>query len=189
MAATNGLLSAGLVFIVMAVVLVIGGMLLVQTYTAGKTIVGVQGNVFSAVNCYQNSANETPACGNALNGTYLTTSWNVSAPSLASDNNTATYSADLCADGFNSNFTGNYRTPLNVTSADWVVKYTIESSTHTATFHMVQNTCGYIAAPGLGIVQVYVKPYLELNESCGVSFGCGNGTYIHWFNSVPLGPP
>ena len=181
MSDTNQLLSGGIAIVILAVVLVIGGMLLTQTYLASVATTGASGPIYALSTCIQYAANDTTSCTNQTNGSYTTTAWTrVDDPEASFDNDSNTYSTDLCEWG-TQNFTSTYKIASNTTVAYWVVKYTLESATHTTNYTLSTPRCSQTG----GNYVLYAVSSTEANESCDVSFGCRNATGITWFNHAP----
>jgi len=173
--------GVGVGIIILAVILVIGGMLLTQTYLASVSTVSASGPIYALSTCIQYSANDTTSCTNQSNGTYTTTQWSrVYYPEASFDNDSNTYSTDLC-EWSGQNFTATYKIASNTTVAYWVVKYTLESATHTTNYTLSSPRCSQTG----GNYVLYTVPSTEANESCDVSFGCRNATGITWFNHAP----
>lgn len=181
MADSNIILQGGLAIIILSIVVVIGGMLLTESYIASQSVVGSSGPIYSLSTCIQYSANDTTNCTGVTNGTYTTTQWSlVDYPEASFDNDSNTYSTDLC-ELSGQNFTATYKIAANTTVAYWVVKYTLESATHTTNYTLSSPKCSQTG----GNYVLYTVPSTEANQSCDVSFGCRNATGVTWFNHAP----
>lgn len=166
---------------VLCVLMVIGGALLTEAYLASVGVVSASGALYSLSGCTQYSANDTTNCTSVGNGTYVTTGWTrVDDPHSAVDNDSATYSTDLC-EWSTQNFSMTYPLAANQTSAIWEVKYTLESTTHTNNYTLTSPTCSQTGSSYV----LYVVSSTEANQSCDISFGCRNATGITWLNHAP----
>ena len=134
---SNTLLTTGLALTVLAVVLVIGGMLLIQTYQVSLDVTG-SGLVYtnySSDTCAQDLPTEASACGGLATGTITSAGWaGITGGANAYDKDWVTNSTDF-VNATPKTLIFNYKIPANHTSAIMELKW--DNATGTPSFSNV----------------------------------------------------